>query len=76
MCLAVPAKIIDTDNYNAIIDIMGLEGKVNVQLIESLKAGDYVLVHAGCAIQKIDKAYFEELQKIFKSILDSEEKYE
>lgn len=76
MCLAVPAKIIDADNYNAIIDIMGLEGKVNVQLIESLKAGDYVLVHAGCAIQKIDKAYFEELQKIFKSILDSEEKYE
>ncbi|MCE5219760.1 MAG: HypC/HybG/HupF family hydrogenase formation chaperone [Clostridium sp.] len=76
MCLAVPAQIIDVNNYSAIIDIMGLESKVNVQLIEDLKVGDYVLVHAGCAIQKIDKDYFEELQKIFQSILDSEEKDE
>ena len=76
MCLAVPAQIIYVDNYSAIIDIMGLESKVNIQLIEDLKVGDYVLVHAGCAIQKIDKDYFEELQKIFQSILDSEEKDE
>ena len=76
MCLAVPGLIIGLDNYSAIIDIMGLESKVNVQLIENLKVGDYVLIHAGCAIQKIDKDYFEELQKIFQSILDSEEKCE
>lgn len=76
MCLAVPGLIIDLDNHSAIIDIMGLESKVNVQLIENLKVGDYVLIHAGCAIQKIDKDYFEELQKIFQSILDSEEKCE
>ena len=76
MCLAVPAQIIDVDNYSAIIDIMGVESEVNVQLIEDLKVGDYVLVHAGCAIQKIDKDYFEELQKIFQSILDNEEKDE
>lgn len=76
MCLAVPAKIIDLDNYTAIIDIMGIESKINVQLIENLKIGDYVLVHAGCAIQKLDEDYFEELQGIFQSILDSEESYE
>jgi hydrogenase assembly chaperone HypC/HupF len=76
MCLAVPGLIIALDDYSALIDIMGLESKVNVQLIENLKVGDYVLIHAGCAIQKIDKDYFEELQKIFKSILDSEEKCE
>lgn len=76
MCLAVPGLIIDLDNYSAIIDIMGLKNKVNVQLIDNLKIGDYVLIHAGCAIQKIDKDYFEELQKIFQSILDSEEKCE
>lgn len=76
MCLAVPGLIIVLDNYSAIIDIMGLESKVNVQLIENLKVGDYVLIHAGCAIQKIDKDYFEELQNIFKAILDGEEKCE
>ncbi len=76
MCLAIPGQILNIDNYNAIIDIMGLESKVNVQLVENIKVGDYVLVHAGCAIQKIDKNYFEELQKIFQAILDSEENYE
>ncbi|MDK2828355.1 HypC/HybG/HupF family hydrogenase formation chaperone [Clostridium beijerinckii] len=74
MCLAMPAQILDVDNYSAIIDIMGLESKINIQLIEDLKVGDYVLVHAGCAIQKIDKYYFQELYRIFQSILDSEEK--
>jgi hydrogenase expression/formation protein HypC len=76
MCLAVPAQIIDIDNYSAIIDIMGVKSEVNIQLIEGAKVEDYVLVHAGCAIQKIDKDYFEELQEIFQSILDSEEKDE
>lgn len=76
MCLAIPGLIIALDDYSVLIDIMGLESKVNIQLIENLKVGDYVLIHAGCAIQKIDKDYFEELQKIFKAILDSEEKCE
>ncbi|ALB45809.1 hydrogenase assembly protein HypC [Clostridium beijerinckii] len=74
MCLAIPAQVRSIDNYSAIMDIMGLESRINIQLIEELKVGDYVLVHAGCAIQKIDKDYFEELQSIFQSILNSEEK--
>lgn len=74
MCLAIPAQVRSIDNYSAIMDIMGLESRINIQLIEELKVGDYVLVHAGCAIQKIDKDYFEELQNIFQSILNSEEK--
>lgn len=74
MCLAIPAQVRSIDNYSAIMDIMGLESRINIQLIEELKVGDYVLVHAGCAIQKIDKDYFEELQRIFQSILNSEEK--
>jgi len=74
MCLAIPAQVRNIDNYSAIMDIMGLESRINIQLIEELKVGDYVLVHAGCAIQKIDKYYFEELEKIFKLILNSEEK--
>lgn len=74
MCIAMPAQIKDIDDYSATIDMMGIESKTNVQLIEDLKVGDYVLVHAGCAIQKIDKCYFEELQKIFQLMLNSEEK--
>lgn len=76
MCLAIPAQIKEINNYNATIDIMGLESKINIQLIEELKEGDYVLVHAGCAIQKIDRYYFQELQDIFQAILNHEEKDE
>jgi len=76
MCLAVPAQIIGLEEYSAIIDIMGIESKVNAQLIEEPKVGDYILVHAGCAIQKIDIDYFEELQKIFQSILEVQDKDE
>ena len=76
MCLAVPAKIIGVEEYSAIIDIMGIESKVNVQLIENHKVGDYILVHAGCAIQKIDTDYFEELQEIFQSMLEVQVKNE
>lgn len=76
MCLAVPAQIIVLEEYSAIIDIMGIESKVNAQLIEEPKVGDYILVHAGCAIQKIDTDYFEELQKIFQSILEVQDKDE
>lgn len=76
MCLAVPAQIIGLEEYSAIIDIMGIESKVNSQLIEEPKIGDYILVHAGCAIQKIDADYFEELQKVFQSMLEVNEKDE
>ena len=71
MCLAVPAQIIGVEDYNARIDIMGIESEVNIDLIQDPKVGDYILVHAGCAIVKIDTDYFEELQKIFKSILEA-----
>ena len=76
MCLTVPAKIIGVKEYTAIVDIMGIESKVNIQLIENPKVGDYILVHAGCAIQRIDTDYFEELQEIFQSMLEVQVKNE
>lgn len=45
MCIAVPAQVLDVDSCNGRIDIMGVESKINIQLIEELKAGDYILVH-------------------------------
>lgn len=54
MCLAVPAKIITVDNIHAWTETMGVGQKVNIQLIDSPMVGDYILVHAGFAIEKID----------------------
>jgi hydrogenase expression/formation protein HypC len=76
MCLAIPARIVEIKEYCAKVDIMGVESEVNIQLIEDAKAGEYVLVHAGCAIQKIDTDYFEYLQEIFQSMLEETQKGE
>lgn len=66
MCLAIPAKIININGYYASVDIMGIESRVNIQLIEKINIGDYILVHAGCGIQKIDVDYFNYLQEVFR----------
>ena len=69
MCIAVPGQIIDVSNTQAKVAIMGVETTVNIQLIEDPKVGDYILIHAGCAIEKVNQAYFNELSNIFTRIL-------
>jgi hydrogenase nickel incorporation protein HypA/HybF len=56
MCLAVPSKIVSIDNLIATIDVYGAQRQVSIMLLpEEPNVGDYVLVHAGFAIQTIDK---------------------
>ncbi|MGI5849731.1 MAG: HypC/HybG/HupF family hydrogenase formation chaperone [Christensenellales bacterium] len=66
MCLAVPARVMTIDNQHAQVDTMGFCHRVNIQLIEDVMPGDYVLVHAGFAIQKIDTEHYNELENIVK----------
>jgi hydrogenase expression/formation protein HypC len=73
MCLAVPAKITVLDQDIAKVDILGVESVVNIQLIESPMIGDYVLVHAGCAIEKIHAEYFEYLRENLEEMLKVEQ---
>ena len=60
MCYAVPAKIISIDGENAIVDYGGIKKEVNVSLLETPKPGEYCLVHAGFAIERLDKTPAEE----------------
>ena len=55
MCLAIPCKIIEIDNSMAVIDVAGVKGEASLLLIEDPKVGEYVIVHAGFAIQRIDE---------------------
>ncbi len=60
MCLAIPSRIISIDNLFATIDVFGARKDVSLMLMpESPRVGDYVLVHAGFAIQKVDKDLIE-----------------
>lgn len=52
MCLAVPAKIVELDGENAVIEIEGVRRSAIVSFITDPQIGDYVLVHAGFALHK------------------------
>ncbi len=56
MCLAIPSKIVKIDNNMATIDVDGVRREASLLLLEDAQVGDYVIVHAGFAIQKIDEA--------------------
>lgn len=69
MCLAIPARIKTLEaNSMSEVDILGVSRHVSLDLVPDAKVGDYVLVHAGFAIQVVDEAYAEETLEILKDI--------
>ena len=64
MCLAVPAEVISLDGNNAIVELNAVRKEANVAFIDGLEVGDYVLVHAGFAIQKWSKEDVDEYRAI------------
>ncbi|MFZ2226719.1 MAG: HypC/HybG/HupF family hydrogenase formation chaperone [Candidatus Moraniibacteriota bacterium] len=61
MCLAIPGKITAIKNQLATVDFNGIEKEINISLV-SVKIGEYVMVHAGFAIEKMDGEYAKEMQ--------------
>ncbi|MCX6242655.1 MAG: HypC/HybG/HupF family hydrogenase formation chaperone [Bacteroidetes bacterium] len=55
MCLAIPAKVIRVDGASALVMIEDTEYNASLLLLDDIKAGDYVMLHAGFAIQKVDE---------------------
>lgn len=69
MCLAIPAKITTLEaNSMAEVDILGVSRHVSLDLVPEAVLGDFVLVHAGFAIQVVDQEYAEETLQILKDI--------
>jgi len=70
MCLAIPAKIIKINDNMGTIDMEGTQREVSLLLLEDAKIGDYVIVHAGFAIHKIDEAEAKESLKVLRELVD------
>jgi hydrogenase expression/formation protein HypC len=66
MCLAIPSKIIGIDGDMAMIDVDGVRRQASLLLLEAPQVGDWVIVHAGFAIHKIDEAAAQESLRILK----------
>lgn len=55
MCLAIPGKVISIEGRDGMVDFGGVTQKVRVDLISDLRVGEYVIVHTGFAIEKLDE---------------------
>jgi hydrogenase expression/formation protein HypC len=68
MCLAIPAKIVEIDDQMATVDMEGTRRDASLLLLEDAKVGEYVIVHAGFAIHKIDEAEALESLKVLREL--------
>ncbi len=74
MCIAFPGKILAIDQDNiAIIDISGTRREVSLDIVdEPVTVGDYVICHAGYAMQRIDEEVAQEKLAFLKELIDHE----
>ena len=55
MCLAIPAQVVELrDDDNAVVDLAGVRKEISLSLVENVALGDYVIVHVGYALNKLD----------------------
>jgi hydrogenase expression/formation protein HypC len=68
MCVGIKAKVADVENGMAVIDASGVKRKISAELIEDLAPGDYVMVHAGLAIAKVNGNDAEEAAEVMEAL--------
>lgn len=71
MCLAIPSKITEIQDEMATIDVEGVKRKCSMLLLEDAQVGDYVIVHAGFAISKLDEAAAKETISYLREAVDA-----
>jgi len=69
MCLAIPAKIIKINKNIAEVESYGVKKEIDISLTPDVKKGNFVIVHAGFAIQIIDKKDAVTIQNYWKEYL-------
>ncbi len=70
MCLSVPGKIIKVNKNMAQVEVGGFLREISLDLCPEVSIGEYVLIHAGFAIQKVDEKEAEETLEILKKMAE------
>ena len=73
MCLAIPARIVALKDNMATVDMDGTRREASLLLLENPALGDYVIIHAGFAIHKIDEAEAMESLRVLRQLASLEE---
>lgn len=74
MCLAIPAQVVELrPNDNALVDLAGVRKEISLALVEDVAVGDYVIVHVGYALNKLDPEEAEKTLQLFAELGNLEE---
>jgi len=69
MCLAIPAQVVELrPDDNALVDLAGVKKEISLALLDGVAVGDYVIVHVGYALNKLDPEEAEKTLKLFAEI--------
>jgi hydrogenase expression/formation protein HypC len=73
MCLAVPAKVIKVYGERAVVEIGGVRREASLSLVadQGISVGDYVLIHTGFAIQKVDEEEAKETLDLLRQLAEA-----
>jgi hydrogenase expression/formation protein HypC len=71
MCLGIPAQIIDLDGAEAVVSLGGVTRRASVMLLEGVSKGDWVLLHAGFAIERLDPDEAERTLSLIREMADA-----
>ncbi len=73
MCLAIPAKVVELrEGEQALIDLAGVRKEISLALVEDVRPGDYVIVHVGYALQKVDPEEARKTLELFAGLAAAE----
>lgn len=68
MCVAIPARLIAREDLMATVDVNGVTRQVSLMLLPEAQVGEYVLLHAGFAIQSLDEDEAQKTLDLFKEL--------
>jgi len=73
MCLAIPARVAEIlENDQAIVDLGGVRKEISLALVDDIALGDYVIVHVGYAINRLDPEEAEKTLALFAELAESQ----
>jgi hydrogenase expression/formation protein HypC len=73
MCLGVPAKVMERNGDAAVVELGGVRREISLMLLDDVSVGEWVIVHAGFAIEKLSEEAAEQTLSLFREIADASE---
>lgn len=71
MCVGVPAKVIEKDEFTALVDVLGSKMRVGIIFVPEVKVDNYVIVHAGQAMSIVDEEYAHQSIEEWRKLADA-----